>query len=91
MLQDNQHHDRPLPLTEIGLEALRRDLECVRGESVDYLAYELDTGNQAMAPTREEALAKLKELAPNAKRVYCDKIRTKFRRYKVSLPEDSHI
>ena len=44
-----------------------------------------------MAPTREEALAKLKELAPNAKRVYCDKIRFKFRGYEVSLPEDSHI
>ena len=92
MQQDNQpNHNRPLPHTEIDLEALRRDLEYVHAESVDYLAYELETGKEAMAPTREEALAKLKELAPNAKKVYCDKIRMKVRRYKASLPEDSPI
>ena len=92
MEHDNQpNHDRSLPHTEIDLEALRRDLEYVHAESVDYLAYELETRKEAMAPTREEALAKLKELAPNAKKVYCDKIRMKFRRYKASLPEDSHI
>ena len=85
MEQDNQpSHDRSLPLTEI-------DLEYVQAESIDYLAYELETRKEAMAPTREEALAKLKELAPNAKKVYCDKIRMKFRRYEASPPEDSHI
>ena len=92
MQQDNQpNHDRFLPHTEIDLEALRRDLEYAHAESDDYLAYELETRKESMAPTREEALAKLKELAPNAKKVYCDKIRMKVRRYKVSLPEDSHI
>ena len=92
MEHDNRPtHDWSLPPTEIDLEALRQDLEYVHAESVDYLAYELETRKEAMAPTREEALAKLKELAPNAKKVYCDKIRMKFRRYEASLPEDSHI
>ena len=92
MQQDNQpNHNKSLPHTEIDLEALRRDLEYVHAESVDYLAYELETRKEAMAPTREEAIAKLKELAPNAKKVYCDKIRMKVRRYKASLPEDSPI
>ena len=92
MQQENQpDHDRSLPRMEIDLEALRRDLEYVQAESDDYFAYELETGKETMAPTREEALAKLKELAPNAKRVYCDKIRMKVRRYEVLLPEGSDI
>ena len=91
MQQENQpNYDRSLPHMDIDLEALRRDLEYVQAESDDYFAYELETGQEAMAPTREEALAKLKELAPNAKRVYCDKMRLKVRRYEL-LPEDSDI
>ena len=83
MQEENQpDQDRSLPRMEIDLEALRRDLEYVQAESDDYFAYELETG--------QEALAKLKELAPNAKRVYCDKIRLKVRRYEL-LPEDSDI
>ena len=46
---------------------------------------------EVMAPTREEALAKLKELAPNDKRVYCDKIMMKLRRQDTPLIEDRHI
>ena len=76
---------------EIDLEALRRDLEYVQAESDDYFAYELETGQEAMAPTKEEAIAKLKKMAPNAKRVYCDKIRLKVRRYELLPPEDSDI
>ena len=92
MQQENQpNYDRSVPNVEIDPEALRRDLEYVQAESDDYLAYELETGQEAMAPTREEALSKLKELAPNAKRVYCDKIRMKVRRYEVLLSEDSDI
>ena len=92
MQQENHSdHDRSVPNMEIELEALRRDLEYVQAESDDYFAYELETGQEAMAPNREEALAKLKELAPNAKRVYCDKIRMKFRRYELSLPDESDL
>ena len=92
MQRDNQSdHDSPLPHIEIDLEALQRDLEYVHAESDDYLAYEFETGKEVMAPTREEALAKLKELAPNAKRVYCDKIMMKFRRQDTPLIEDRHI
>ena len=88
--QDNPNQDRPLHHTEIEIEALRRDLEYKPAESDDYLAYELETRQEAWAPTREEALAKLRELAPNAKRVYCDKARIKVRRYTL-LPEDTDI
>ena len=88
--EDQPDHDKSFPHMEIDLEALRRDLEYVQAESDDYFAYELETGKEAMAPTREEAIAKLKELAPNAKRVYCDKIRLKVRHYEL-LPEDSDI
>ena len=91
MQQDDPHQDRPLHHTEIDMEALRRDLEWERAESDDYFAYELETRQEAWAPTREEALAKLKEMAPNAQRVYCDKIMVKFRRSVEFLPEDSHI
>ena len=90
MQQDNPNQDRPLHHTEIEIEALRRDLEYEHAESDDYLAYELETSQEAWAPTREEALAKLRELAPNAKRVYCDKARIKVRRYTL-LPEDTDI
>ena len=81
MQQDNQSsHDEPIRFPEIDLEALDRDLQYVHAESEDYFAYEFETRQEAWAPTREEALAKLKELAPNATRVYCDKVRMKFRR-----------
>lgn len=79
------------PKMFIDMEALRRDLEYVHAESDDYLAYELDTDQEAMAPTREEALAKLKELAPDAKRVYCDKIRIKVKVYELLPDEDGDI
>ena len=48
--QPNQGGSLPLP--EIDLEALRRDLEYVHAESDDYYAYEFDTGKKAWAPTR---------------------------------------
>ena len=60
MQEENRpDHDRSLPRMEIDLEALRRNLEYVQAESDDYFAYELETGQEAMAPTKEEALAKL--------------------------------
>ena len=81
MQQDSQpNQGGSLPHPEIDLEALRRDLEYVDAESVDYYAYEFETRQEAWAPTRGEALAKLKDLAPNARRVYCDKVKMKFRR-----------
>ena len=51
------------------MEDLRRDLEYVHAKSEDYLAYDLETGEEAMAPTKEVVLVKLEKLAPNAKRV----------------------
>ena len=81
MQQDKQpYHDGHPPYSRVNMEAFQRDLEYVDAESVDYYAYELETRQEAWAPTREEALAKLAELAPNAKRVYCDKARMKVRR-----------
>ena len=92
MQQDNQrNNDVSLPRRDINWAALRRDLEYVSAESVDYLAYELDMGKWAMAPTREEALAKLKELAPDASRIFCDKMRLKVKRNQLLLPDDSDI
>ena len=92
MQQDNQpNDDGSLPGTDVNWESLRRDLEHVSAESVDYLAYELDTGIGAMAPTKEEALAKLKELAPHANRIFCDKMRLKVKRKHLLLPNDSDI
>ena len=89
MQQDNRPNDDvSLPGTGVNWEALRRDIEYVSAESVDYLAYELDTGRWAMAPTREEALAKLKELAPDANRIFCDKMRLKVKRNQLLLPDD---
>ena len=90
MQHDNQPNcDWSLPDGEIDLEALRRDLEYVDAESVDYAAYDLETGELAMAPTREEALSRLKDLAPNATRIFCDKIRMRVRRHGL-LPSDDN-
>ena len=53
MQQVNQpSHERSLPRMEIDLEAIRRDLEYVHAESAYYLAYDLDNGEEAMAPTK---------------------------------------
>ncbi len=59
--------DVALPEGQLTWQALQRDLGYVHAESKGYPTYELDTGKKAMAPTLEEALASLKELAPNAK------------------------
>ena len=62
MEQESQtNQDVPLPLPEIDPEALSREPLYIHAESVDYYAYELETRQEAWAPTREEALARLKE------------------------------
>ena len=68
------------PGLEIDLEALQRDLKYELVETLDYVAYSRDTLHQGIGRSREEALAELRRLAPDARDVRCSRIRIRVRR-----------
>ena len=81
MPQENQPDDAiPRPGLQIDLEALRRDLKYELVETLDYVAYSRDTLHQGIGGSREEALAELRRLAPDARDVRCSRIRIRVRR-----------
>ena len=76
MQQENQPDgDSARPDSEIDLEALQRDLKYELVETLDYVAYSRDTLHQGIGRSREEALAELRRLAPDARDVRCSRIR----------------
>ena len=76
MQQENQPDgDSARPDSEIDLEALQRDLKYELVETLDYVAYSRDTRHQGIGRSREEALAELRKLAPDAQNIRCSRIR----------------
>ena len=81
MQQENQpDHGSTRPDFEIGLEALQRDLKYELVETLDYVAYSRDTPHQGIGGSREEALAELRRLAPDARDVHCSRVRIRIPR-----------
>ena len=81
MQPENQPDDAiPRPGLEIDLEALQRDLAYELVETLDYVAYSRDTLHQGIGRSREEALAELRRLAPDAQDVRCSRIRIRIPR-----------
>ena len=76
MQQENQPDDAiPRLDFEIDLEALQRDLKYELVETLDHVAYSRDTLHQGIGGSREEALAELRRLAPDAQDVRCSRVR----------------
>jgi hypothetical protein len=76
MQQENQpDHAIPRPGLEIDLEALQRDLKYELVETLDHVARSRDTPHQGMGRSREEALAELRRLAPDARDVRRPRVR----------------
>ena len=67
--------DSARPDFEIDLEALQRDRKYQLVETLDYVAYSRDTPHQGIGGSREEALAELRKLAPDAQDVRCSRVR----------------
>ena len=63
------------PGLEIDLEALQRDLKYELVETLDHVARSRDTPHQGIGRSREEALAELRKLAPDARDVRCSRVR----------------
>ena len=68
------------PGFEIDPEALRRYLAYELVETLDHVACSRDTPHQGIGRSREEALAELRKLAPNAQNVWCSRVRIRIPR-----------
>ena len=76
MQPENQPDDAiPRPGLEIDLEALQRGLKYELVETRDHVARSRDTPHQGIGRSREEALAELRRLAPDAQDVRCSRVR----------------
>ena len=81
MQPENQPDDAiPRPGFAIDLEALQRDLKYELVETLDHVARSRDTPHQGMGRSREEALAELRRLAPDAQDVRCSRVRIRIPR-----------